>query len=37
VIKWLPGYGDADRAAPDGGPDGPGHDERLSGAVAPRG
>jgi predicted unusual protein kinase regulating ubiquinone biosynthesis (AarF/ABC1/UbiB family) len=35
VIKWLPGYGDTDRAARRGGPDGPGHDERLSGAAAP--
>jgi predicted unusual protein kinase regulating ubiquinone biosynthesis (AarF/ABC1/UbiB family) len=37
VIKWLPGYGDAGRAGPGGGPDGPGQDERLSGAIAPRG
>jgi predicted unusual protein kinase regulating ubiquinone biosynthesis (AarF/ABC1/UbiB family) len=37
VIKWLPGYGDADRAAPGGDPRGPGHGEHLSGAVAPRG
>jgi predicted unusual protein kinase regulating ubiquinone biosynthesis (AarF/ABC1/UbiB family) len=35
VIKWLPGYGDPDRAAPGRGPAGPGHDERLSGAAAP--
>ena len=37
MIKWLPGYGDTDRAGPDGDPDGPGHGERLSDAVAPRG
>ena len=37
MIKWLPGYGDTDRADPDGDPDGPSHDERLSDAVAPRG
>ena len=35
VIKWLPGYGDTDRAAPDSDPDGPGHGERVSGAAAP--
>jgi len=37
MIKWLPGYGDTDRAGPGGEPGGPGHGERLSGAVAPRG
>jgi len=36
MIKWLPGYGDTDRADPDGDPDGPSHDERLSDALAPR-
>ena len=37
MIKWLPGYGDTDRAEPDGDPDGPSYDEHLSGAVAPSG
>ena len=37
MIKWLPGYGDTNGAGPDGGPDGPAHDERLPDAVAPRG
>ena len=37
VIKWLPGYGDTDQAAPGGGPDGPARDERLPDPVAPRG
>jgi predicted unusual protein kinase regulating ubiquinone biosynthesis (AarF/ABC1/UbiB family) len=36
VVKWLPGYGDTGPAGPDGDPGGPGHDERLSGAAAPR-
>ena len=35
VIKWLPGYGDTDWFSPNGKPDGPGHDERLSDVVAP--
>jgi predicted unusual protein kinase regulating ubiquinone biosynthesis (AarF/ABC1/UbiB family) len=37
MIKWLPGYGDTNGAGPDSEPDGPGHDERLPDAVAPRG
>jgi predicted unusual protein kinase regulating ubiquinone biosynthesis (AarF/ABC1/UbiB family) len=36
MLKWLPGYGDTDRTDPDGDPDGPSHDERLSDALAPR-
>jgi predicted unusual protein kinase regulating ubiquinone biosynthesis (AarF/ABC1/UbiB family) len=36
VIKWLPGYGDTDWVSPNGGPDGPSHDEQLSDAVVPR-
>ena len=36
MIKWLPGYGDTNGAGPDGDPDGPGYDERLSDALAPR-
>ena len=35
MIRWLPGYGDTDRAGPDDDPDGPSHDECLSDAVAP--
>jgi predicted unusual protein kinase regulating ubiquinone biosynthesis (AarF/ABC1/UbiB family) len=37
MIKWLPGYGDTDWYRPGDDPDGPGHDEQLSGVVAPRG
>ena len=32
VIRWLPGYGDTDRAGPGADPDGPAHDDRLPGA-----
>jgi predicted unusual protein kinase regulating ubiquinone biosynthesis (AarF/ABC1/UbiB family) len=37
VIKWLPGYGDTGWYRPGDDPEGPGHDEQLSGAVAPSG
>jgi predicted unusual protein kinase regulating ubiquinone biosynthesis (AarF/ABC1/UbiB family) len=36
VIRWLPGYGDTGWAGPDEDPDGPGHDEHLSGAAPSR-